>query len=112
MRKENSELEAIRSVRLSPTEQRHPGSMNLDKLPLKRAIKLMLREEQKVPGSLLKEIRGIERVIDAVALKRGAVERMPLVDASMKVFQGAVDFLEWIHTDVLQIADDGPPLDS
>ena len=47
------------------------------------------------------------------ALKRGAVEGMPLVDASMKVFQGAVDFLEWIHTHVLQIADDGPPpLDS
>src|SRR5437870_5234884 len=94
MRKENSELEAIRSVRLSPTEQRHPGSMNLDKLPLKRAIKLMLREEQKVPGSLLKEIRGIERVIGAIvrALRRGG--RLFYVGAGSSGRLGVLDASE------------------
>jgi hypothetical protein len=47
------------------------------------------------------------------ALKRAGIEGMPFVDGSMKIFQGAVDFLEWTHTHVLQIADDGPPpLDS
>lgn len=47
------------------------------------------------------------------ALRRGAVEGMPLVDASMQVFQGAVDFIEWTLRHVLQIADEGPPpLDS
>jgi hypothetical protein len=34
---------------------------------------------------------------------------MPLVDASMKIFQGAVDFIEWTRKEVLQIQDDGPP---
>jgi hypothetical protein len=43
------------------------------------------------------------------ALKRGGIDGMALVDASMKVFQGAVNFLEWTRSEVLQIADDGPP---
>ena len=43
------------------------------------------------------------------ALKRGGLEGMPLVDASMKVFQGAIDFIEWTRKHVLQITDDGPP---
>ena len=45
----------------------------------------------------------------AAALKRAAVEGMPLVEASVKVFQGAIDFLEWMRSVVLQIADEGPP---
>lgn len=49
----------------------------------------------------------------AAALKRGGIDGVALVDASMKLFQGAVDFIEWMLKDVLQIADDGPPpLDS
>ena len=43
------------------------------------------------------------------ALKRGGLDGLPLVEASMKVFQGVVDFISWMRTDVLQIADDGPP---
>jgi hypothetical protein len=47
------------------------------------------------------------------ALKRGGIEGIALVDASMKVFQGAVDFVEWMLKEVLHIVDDGPPpLDS
>jgi len=45
----------------------------------------------------------------AAALKRGGLEALPLVDASMKVFQGGVDFIEWVRTDVLKIEDTGPP---
>lgn len=44
-----------------------------------------------------------------VALKRGGLEGMSLVDASMKVFQGAVNFIEWLRTDALKIPDEGPP---
>ena len=45
----------------------------------------------------------------AAALKRGGLEGMPLVDASMKIFQGAVDFIDWTRKDVLHITEDGPP---
>jgi hypothetical protein len=47
------------------------------------------------------------------ALRRGGVEGMPLVDASIKLFQGAVDLIEWTRKHALQIKDDGaPPLES
>jgi hypothetical protein len=42
-------------------------------------------------------------------LTRGGLEALSLVDASIKVFQGAVDFIEWVRTDVLKIEDTGPP---
>jgi hypothetical protein len=45
----------------------------------------------------------------AAGLRRGGVEGMPLVDASIKLFQGAVDFIEWTRKHVLQIKDEGPP---
>jgi hypothetical protein len=43
----------------------------------------------------------------AVAIKRGGLEKRSLVDASMKVFQGAVDFVEWVRNKVLEIEDEG-----
>jgi hypothetical protein len=49
----------------------------------------------------------------AAAMKRGGLLGLPLVDASMKVFQGAVTFVEWVRNDILEIKDTGPPpLDS
>src|SRR6266568_2908952 len=51
-----SGLQTVRSAKSSPTEQRHPRSMNLDKLPLAAAIKLMLSEEAQVP----KPVEGAE----------------------------------------------------
>jgi hypothetical protein len=45
----------------------------------------------------------------SAALQRGGLEGLPLVEASMKVFQGAVNFIGWMRTDVLQIADAAPP---
>jgi N-acetylmuramic acid 6-phosphate etherase len=47
----------------SPTEQRHPRSMQLDKLTLGRAIELMLREDEAIPAALLAERKHIERAI-------------------------------------------------
>ena len=38
------------------------------------------------------------------ALKRGGLEGLPLIDASMKVFQGTVNFVQWVQTKVLKIA--------
>jgi len=65
--------EPIPSLKLSPTEQRHPRSMNLDKLPLAKAISLMLSEDAKIPRSLLAERKNIEQAVKLItrAFKRG-----------------------------------------
>src|SRR5437870_9401177 len=62
-----------RSLKLSPTERAHPRSRNLDKLPLTKAIRLMLSEDAKIPGKLLKEQRRIEASVQAIvrAFRRG-----------------------------------------
>jgi len=58
---------------LSPTEQRHPRSMTLDKLPLGEAIELMLSEDEKLPAAIRREGAKIERVIGKIVstFKRG-----------------------------------------
>ena len=43
------------------------------------------------------------------AMKRGGLEGLSLVDASMKVFQGAVNFLQWARSAVLKVEESGPP---
>ena len=65
---------AIRNPQsLSPTEQRHPRSMNLDKLPVAEAIELMLSEDGQLPAAIRREAAKIERVIGKIvsAFKRG-----------------------------------------
>jgi N-acetylmuramic acid 6-phosphate etherase len=57
----------VRSTRRSPTEERHPGTMNLDKLPVREAVKLMLREDAAIPKKLFPERHRIAQVIEAVA---------------------------------------------
>jgi hypothetical protein len=38
------------------------------------------------------------------ALKRSGLEGLSLIDASMKVFQGTVNFIQWVQTKILKIA--------
>ncbi len=52
---------------LSPTEQRNPRSMHLDRMSARAAIELMLSEEARVPRALLAERAKLERVVNAVA---------------------------------------------
>jgi N-acetylmuramic acid 6-phosphate etherase len=51
------------STGLSPTEQRNPRSMNLDKIPLSAAIRLMIEEDAGVPAALLRESARIEAAV-------------------------------------------------
>jgi N-acetylmuramic acid 6-phosphate etherase len=55
------------------TERRNPRSTNLDRLPLSKAVALMIEEESRIGPALLKERRKIERVVQWVAgaLRRG-----------------------------------------
>lgn len=62
-----------RSSTLSPTELPNPRSRHLDRLPLRKAIRLMLTEESQVPIALQRQARPIERAIEHIvrALHRG-----------------------------------------
>ncbi len=51
------------SKALSPTEQRNPRSAKLDRLPLAKAIQLMIEEDANIPKALNKEKRHIERTV-------------------------------------------------
>lgn len=57
----------------SPTEQRHPLSLNFDKLPLRAAIELMLSEDARIPGAVLAERTKIEKAVQLIsgAFKKG-----------------------------------------
>jgi N-acetylmuramic acid 6-phosphate etherase len=79
---------------LSPTEQRHPRSMNLDRLPLRSAIRLMLDEDAKIPNALLEEQREIERGVELIvrSFRRGG--RLFYVGAGTSGRLGVLDASE------------------
>ena len=58
---------------VSPTEQRNPLSLNLDRLPISKAIELMLSQEEKVPAAILKERKKITLAVELIsqAMKKG-----------------------------------------
>jgi N-acetylmuramic acid 6-phosphate etherase len=64
---------AVRSLALSPTEQRNPRSMKLDQLTLGEAIELMVNEDARIPAALRAEQRNIEQALRLIVsrLKRG-----------------------------------------
>jgi N-acetylmuramic acid 6-phosphate etherase len=82
------------AVPLSPTELRHPLSMNLDRMPLAEAIALMLGEDAKIPAALLAERDRIKRAVRLVAraFKRGG--RLFYVGAGTSGRLGVLDASE------------------
>jgi N-acetylmuramic acid 6-phosphate etherase len=79
---------------LSPTEQRNPRSMNLDKLPLADAIGLMLREDAKIPGAILKERMRIERAVRLIVRAFRREGRLIYVGAGTSGRLGVLDASE------------------
>lgn len=79
---------------LSPTERRHPRSMNLDKLSLSAAIQLMLDEDSKLPRALLNERRKIEQAVQWIvrSFRRGG--RLFYVGAGTSGRLGVLDASE------------------
>lgn len=84
----------VRSTRLSPTEQRNPRSRNLDTLPVRDAVALMLSEEAKVPRILLAHRRELMRAVEWVAraFRRGG--RLLYVGAGTSGRLGVLDASE------------------
>jgi N-acetylmuramic acid 6-phosphate etherase len=82
------------SFKMSPTEMRNSRSLQLDKLPLVRAVRLMMSEEAKVPPALLAEENQIARAIGLIvrALTRGG--RLFYVGAGTSGRLGVLDASE------------------
>ncbi len=56
----------VASIALSPTEQRNPRSMNLDKMSIAEAIEMMLHEDARLPRALREERKKIEDVVKRI----------------------------------------------
>jgi N-acetylmuramic acid 6-phosphate etherase len=84
----------IRSRGLSPTEKRNPRSMDLDRLSVRAAVDLMLREEAHTLRALRAERRDIERAVSAIAraFKRGG--RLIYIGAGTSGRLGVLDASE------------------
>jgi N-acetylmuramic acid 6-phosphate etherase len=91
---QGGEADIVRSAKRSPTEERNPRSMKLDKLPLREAVKLMLAEDAGISRKLLAERRSIQRVIEVVAraFRRGG--RLFYVGAGTSGRLGVLDASE------------------
>ena len=85
---------ALEHLKQSPTEQRNPRSMNLDRMSLKSAVDLMLMEDMSVPVSLRTERSSIEWVVRRIlaAFKRGG--RLLYVGAGTSGRLGVLDASE------------------
>ena len=82
-----------RSKQLSPTEERNPRSAQLDKMPLRSAIQMMLAEEARIPGIIEAHAKDLARLIEMTArvlrnggrlfyLGAGTSGRLGVLDAS------------------------------
>ena len=88
------EFPSLESLKLSPTEQRNPRSINLDKLSIAETIALMLGEDEKIPPAILAERTKIEQAIEWIvrAFKRGG--RLFYVGAGTSGRLGVLDASE------------------
>jgi len=78
----------------SPTEQRHPSSVDLDRLPLKRAILLMLAEDEKIPSAILAEEKPIERAVQSIVRSFKGGGRLFYIGAGTSGRLGVLDASE------------------
>ena len=85
---------ASAAVPLSPTEQRNPASLNLDRLPIRKAIALMLREEAGIPAALLAEQKGIEKGVKLIVNSLTQGGRLFYVGAGTSGRLGVLDASE------------------
>ena len=83
-----------KAASLSPTEQRNPRSMNLDKLPVAEAIELMLSEDEKIPAALRREAPKLERVIGKIVAAFKGGGRLFYVGAGTSGRLGILDASE------------------
>lgn len=82
------------SLQHSPTEQRNPRSMRLDKMPIPDAVQLMLNEDSRIPSALLKERTRIEQGVRMIARALKSGGRLFYVGAGTSGRLGVLDASE------------------
>jgi hypothetical protein len=87
-------LSGVHSTRLSPTEQRNPRSMKLDRLSVAQGVRLMLTEDAKVPRALLRQQKQLARAVRAVTHAFRAGGRLFYVGAGSSGRLGVLDASE------------------
>jgi len=92
----------LNSLERSPTEQRNPRSVGLDRMSIREAVTLMINEDRRIPLALLKERVAITQAVAAVSriLKSGG--RLFYVGAGTSGRLGVLDASECpptFHTD-------------
>jgi N-acetylmuramic acid 6-phosphate etherase len=80
------------------TEQRHPRSMELDRLSVEEVLRLINEEDRRVPEAVAAEIPAIARAVEAVVRALGAGGRVIYVGAGTSGRIGLLDALEWPPT--------------
>jgi N-acetylmuramic acid 6-phosphate etherase len=83
-----------RSAKLSPTEQRNPRSMTLDKLSTLQAVELMAREDARIPRAILKVKAAIARAIDLIVASLRSGGRLFYIGAGSSGRLGVLDASE------------------
>lgn len=89
--------EAVRSwrpVSASPTELRHPKSTHFSDLPISEAIRLMLEEDETLPGKILAESEHIEWTVREVVRAFAAGGRLIYCGAGTSGRLGVLDASE------------------
>jgi N-acetylmuramic acid 6-phosphate etherase len=85
---------SVASLKRSPTELRNPRSMKLDEMSMRASIKLMLSEDGRIPGALLKEIDGIEAAVRLVSRSLKIGGRLFYIGAGTSGRLGVLDASE------------------
>jgi N-acetylmuramic acid 6-phosphate etherase len=78
----------------SPTEQRHPRSMKLDRLPIGKAVALMLDEDEKIPSAIRSQQKQIARAVQCIAHSLKIGGRLFYVGAGTSGRLGVLDASE------------------
>jgi N-acetylmuramic acid 6-phosphate etherase len=91
---EPKEFQLPQSDGLSPTEQRNPRSMTLDRMPISKAIELFLSEDAKLPGALRAERAKIERGVRFIVQSFRSGGRLFYVGAGTSGRLGVLDASE------------------
>ena len=76
------------------TEQRNPRSKNLDRLTTTQILKLMNREDRRVPAAVGREIRNISRAVDLIVERLARGGRLFYVGAGTSGRLGVLDATE------------------
>src|SRR5688572_22383784 len=92
--KSSRHLNLVTTSQLSPTEQRNPRSLELDRMPTTAAVRLMLSEEAKVTRVLLRAERKLASAVEFVTRALRNQGRLYYVGAGTSGRLGVLDASE------------------